>query len=83
MLPITVWLSGLSLIPFVLYGIVSIISAVSFAVVDKRPALIFLIPPVYIIMHFAYSCGLIWALLRRYSKKPEGTNPVEVNIRVV
>ena len=83
MLPITVWLSGLILIPFVLYGILSIISAVSFAVVDKRPALIFLIPPIYIIMHFAYSCGLIWALLKRFSKKTKSSDSVEVNIKVV
>jgi cellulose synthase/poly-beta-1,6-N-acetylglucosamine synthase-like glycosyltransferase len=82
-LPITVWYSSLALIPFVLYGILSIISAGGFAFKEKKGIQLFLLPPIYIIMHFAYSCGLIWALLKRLNKKPAESKPIEVNIRVV
>jgi succinoglycan biosynthesis protein ExoA len=82
-LPITGWYSALVLLPLVLYVILSIISAGGFAFKEKKPILLFLIPPIYIIMHFAYSCGLIWALLRRMNKQTEERKSVEVNIRVV
>lgn len=83
LLPITVWYSELVLIPLVLYVILSIISAGGFALKEKKPILLFLLPAIYIIMHFAYSCGLIWALLRRINKQTEEHKPVEVNIRIV
>ncbi|MFB3894813.1 MAG: glycosyltransferase family 2 protein [bacterium] len=82
-LPITVWFSDWVLLPLVLYVILSIISASGFTYKEKKPMLLFLIPPIYIIMHVAYSCGIIWALLRRLNKNPDEKKPVEVNIRVV
>lgn len=82
-LPITVWYSETVLIPLILYVILSIISAGGFALKEKKPILLILLPPIYIIMHFAYSCGLIWALLRRLNKKTTKAIPIEVNIRVV
>ena len=71
------------LIPLVLYVILSLISAGGFALKEKKPILLFLLPPIYIIMHFAYSCWLIWALLRRLNKKTEEHKQVEVNIKLV
>jgi len=76
------WWMGL---PLAVYGLPAILSALQFAVQERTPFLIAILPVWYLLMHFSYGAGLLggflnaWIPLSYNSEKP--TPPVEVITR--
>jgi hypothetical protein len=56
------WLS----LPLASYGLLAILSALQFAVQERIPFLVIILPIWYLLMHLSYGSGLLWGFLQAW-----------------
>ncbi len=68
-------------LPFLLYLVLSFISALHTALQDKRVDYVFLLPLLYLVMHISYAIGTAHGLLNGIRKSPHADKRVDtVNV---
>jgi succinoglycan biosynthesis protein ExoA len=72
-------------LPLVFYGLLAMISALQFAVQERSPFLVPILPVWYLLMHLSYGTGLLWGFLNAWfplkGSADDSSPPVEVLIR--
>jgi succinoglycan biosynthesis protein ExoA len=72
-------------IPLALYGLLAILSAFQFAIQERNPLLVVILPVWYLLMHLSYGAGLLWGFLETWfplkGDSESASPPVEIITR--
>ena len=78
-------LSWWMLLPLAFYSVLAILSALQFAIQERSPALVVILPIWYLLMHLSYGTGLLSGFLRAWqilpAKQEKSAAPVEIIVR--
>lgn len=65
------------------YGLLAILSALQFAIQERNPFLIVILPVWYLLMHLSYGAGLVWGLLKTWFPLKGGLEDVSHRVEVI
>lgn len=84
--PIGIISNIIFLLPMFIYLFIAFVSSFQFARTEKQPLLFLILPPIYIIMHISYACGMIWGFIKNkitHSKDKNKPNDVKLRLEKV